>query len=933
MITWLQALIEKRGKWLFIVLLAIVIVSFVPYISPTGSSSLDFFSEESQRGQDQYFGYDWYNPNDQRLLNVSYQASTSMGTSIVPEEEVVIAAAEKFRQSLPGMAQAAFQAGQQEQAQELFGLWQQWGGIPLEQKARIITSMPASSSEFTRGVMEAKIALLQIGASWELLPLALENGDIVKAFRKFLAARVDNRLGITQDGELDPAKYELVVNNFASALNLQANQVQAILFEDFRADQVDAVLRTTGFALPLEGQLDLRGNDLLWKCQALSLDAEKFEPEPLAFATIRLLSLPENNATLTLKYENSTYTLTFRETLPANPKNGDVAIGKGESKAAQLLSTRDNLKIVLAKTVHSYVVREGEDDNGSQEPVLRLSLPSAGVPFEMPRVDSSSAAFSITNELEDELIAYYETHKEEERFLEPARTAATALEFHYQKYLKEPTSPTEAELRSYFELHPGEFTRPAKQATESSPPVKSPQSEASPTEDGRKGPRGLRGRPSVRASRVPKKEKDEPPAAPPNKEEPTQPATPPVPAVQPEPEPDAAKPLPNAKPAVASGSLVENNATQVAETNATSSAEESKEPEPEPPVTFEEVRQQVLDRVLEERRLELESEARDLAEKRAEDFISELHNLSRSLTEQGGDALQMRQDPSIEALIKGFQLSDKKAVFSSGEVETNARVTGLPADALRDMLDLPSHRFFSEATYETDYGFAVMLLDARMEASSKDFAAADFRVLVREFRTERKQEAFQARGEELAETLRKGLETGTPLAELSSQVDSTLAYHEFEGDDADSIGQRFEKRSRKLDRKVNKAQADLNKLVELTKDRNATSAEQTAINDLRDGIKELRDQRGLITDERGLAEDILAVASDEDSKSGEITGMVTGKSTKDGLFVLLQEIILEVDDEEKTLVEQRIESLERRRSSENRENLLSDWIEKGRKSP
>ena len=212
MITWLQALIEKRGKWLFIILLAVVIVSFVPYISPTGSSSLDFFSEESQRGQDQYFGYDWYNPNDQRLLTVSYQASTSMGTSIVPEEEVVIVAAEKFRQSLPGMAQAAFQAGQQEQAQELFGLWQQWGGIPLEQKARIIANMPSSSSEFTRGVMEAKIALLQIGASWELLPLALENGDIVKAFRKFLAARVDNRLGITQDGELDPAKFELVVN-------------------------------------------------------------------------------------------------------------------------------------------------------------------------------------------------------------------------------------------------------------------------------------------------------------------------------------------------------------------------------------------------------------------------------------------------------------------------------------------------------------------------------------------------------------------------------------------------------------------------------------------------------------------------------------------------------------------------------------------------
>ena len=100
MITWLQTLIEKRGKWLFIVLLAVVIVSFVPYISPTGSSSLDFFSDDPYSKRDSYFNYDWNDPNDLAELAIAYQASSIFGTVAVPSQDVMDVADQGFQQSL-----------------------------------------------------------------------------------------------------------------------------------------------------------------------------------------------------------------------------------------------------------------------------------------------------------------------------------------------------------------------------------------------------------------------------------------------------------------------------------------------------------------------------------------------------------------------------------------------------------------------------------------------------------------------------------------------------------------------------------------------------------------------------------------------------------------------------------------------------------------
>ena len=173
------------------------------------------------------------------------------------------------------------------------------------------------------------------------------------------------------------------------------------------------------------------------------------------------------------------------------------------------------------------------------------------------------------------------------------------------------------------------------------------------------------------------------------------------------------------------------------------------------------------------------------------------------------------------------------------------------------------------------------------------------------------------------------MQAQTPLAELAEKIDSRLSYHAFEGDDEETIRDSFDKRSKKLEREIQKAKTRLERF-EAPKDRNATSEDPPEIAAARAEIKDKTEKIGEIDDEIALSLDLLEVASDPATKSNDLTGMVIGPSTKAGLFVRLEEVILEIEDEEASLVEKRVNGLETLRAQESRENLLSDWIARGR---
>ena len=128
MITALQHFISKKGKFVFVLLLLLVIVSFVLYLSQ-GSSVFDLMSDGG-REKKEFFGYDWNNPDQRRFLNITTRAAGALGVLISPTQQTVEKADNAYIQGLQQQIQAAFRANPEEvdreAMQRLFQYMQAW---------------------------------------------------------------------------------------------------------------------------------------------------------------------------------------------------------------------------------------------------------------------------------------------------------------------------------------------------------------------------------------------------------------------------------------------------------------------------------------------------------------------------------------------------------------------------------------------------------------------------------------------------------------------------------------------------------------------------------------------------------------------------------------------------------------------------------------
>ena len=138
MITALQNFISKKGKFVFVLLLLLVVVSFVLYLSQ-GSSVFALMSDGG-REKKEFFGYDWNNPDQRRFLNVTTRAAGSVGVLISPTQEAVEKADGSYIEVLQQQMQAAFRANPDEidqgAMQRMFQYMQAWPNFSRDFKVR-----------------------------------------------------------------------------------------------------------------------------------------------------------------------------------------------------------------------------------------------------------------------------------------------------------------------------------------------------------------------------------------------------------------------------------------------------------------------------------------------------------------------------------------------------------------------------------------------------------------------------------------------------------------------------------------------------------------------------------------------------------------------------------------------------------------------------
>ena len=103
MITALQNFISKKSKFLFPVLLLVIIVSFVLYLSQ-GSSVFDLLPDPTREKKELY-GVDLNDPDQRRLITLSNRVASDFGAIVSPTDEAMEKAERQFLENLQNMHQ------------------------------------------------------------------------------------------------------------------------------------------------------------------------------------------------------------------------------------------------------------------------------------------------------------------------------------------------------------------------------------------------------------------------------------------------------------------------------------------------------------------------------------------------------------------------------------------------------------------------------------------------------------------------------------------------------------------------------------------------------------------------------------------------------------------------------------------------------------
>jgi len=440
MITALQNFISKKGKFVFILLLLLVVVSFVLYLSQ-GSSVFDLMSDGG-REKKEFFGYDWNDPDQRRFLNVTTRAAGAIGAWVSPTQDVVGNADQEYMQNLQQQMQAAFRANpgevDQDAMQRMFQYMQSWPNFSRDFKVREIARSGAYDSEFLEESIKSHVFIQGQADQWGFMPKNINHPGINAQFVRFLSS-------------LDPSLVSeenrtAVLSMVGGRFGMSGTELESVLYGNFRDLQVDRIYTERGFALPQEVKILSQQNAFAWDGEVAVISANDLPEEKLKWGEIQLKAMPQKGEELLVTLGNEKARFVFgNDQADKNDSSVRVPLGTDVKSSAQNLS-----KLINKKSMSMLSAQPAQSR-------VRLFLNNEKLPRKAPRISSPSKSISIVGELESSLSSFFESNKDLDVFMKEPRTFATALVFESKSYEATPASPDEARLRSYFERNRIDF--------------------------------------------------------------------------------------------------------------------------------------------------------------------------------------------------------------------------------------------------------------------------------------------------------------------------------------------------------------------------------------------------------------------------------------------------------------------------------------------
>ena len=833
MITALQNFISKKGKFVFVLLLIVVVISFVLYLAQ-GASVFDLLPDPN-REKKEFYGYDLNDPEEMRFLSTENRVASDFGAVIPPLAESIEEADKRFMESLQAQLQAAFQANQQDvdrsALQRLFGFMQSWPNLPKNFKVREIARSGDYEPKFSEASLRAKIVMQAQSKAWDYLSEEEYHIGINDGFDRYVR-------------ELDPS---LVTDeNRSRALGfvglrqgVRKSFVESALFSHFRANQVDQIYSEGGFTLEKEGELDLFGNQFAWNANLLSLNSDDLNTSIPKITSILMKSLPDQDDSLKISYGDKDREFLFVEKLTdRNSSEIQVQI------VASASDTFKNLIRSLRKEKFDFTLKSLSGNSLSVIPQLD------NLPTRHPVFSFSGSSIVIGNPLTEELKDFHEENKDNEVFMEPSKTFATVVTFSTQDFLSLPPEPEESRLRTYFDLNRDQFD-----------PVPTPP-EPPLLDAGEKGPIG-------------------------NSES------------------NESKQLLNP----VSPEKLEGNQTG------------------QKIAIFEDVREEIRLRILEEDRLDAEREARVLARERSLDFLDQLNSLRDQLRSKYSTFSQRINSEEMKSLLDESKGAQQKISFGIKDMGVQAAILGLERreserranrEPLEEVAALNENLFFTRSTRTVRDGFSIFILDRKTKEAPGELKNASFADLYRECAKDKKSKSFIKRTEDALAGLQKN--------ENNQSVINQGKLISIDGKSMSSIQSSFDGKNQLLGSRLTNLENERAEISNAERDLNVTEVQMQRKIALDKLINGLRVEQDLLNENRSLSVQLFEACPNLELGAG---WSELERTEGTAVFVKLNDVyslkVKETKDEE---VVTRVKEIELSRSEADRDLILRDLLQK-----
>lgn len=348
----------------------------------------------------------------------------------------------------------------------------------------------------------------------------------------------------------------------------------------------------------------------------------------------------------------------------------------------------------------------------------------------------------------------------------------------------------------------------------------------------------------------------------------------------------------------------------------------------EPGIEFEDVREEIRLRIIEEDRSVAEKDARILAREASLQFLDEINGIRDRLKNKYPNYSEKRNSLELETIIAESGGVEKRISFNSKEMGVQTSILGLERreserrdnrEPLEEVSSLTEDLFFTRSTRATRDGFSVFLLDRKTSERPGLYEEASFPDLYGGYVQKLNLDAFSEFADGVLSKLQDG-KVDTPLSELGR----TLS---IDGKNVSKLEVFYNRKGQLLTAKLNKLEREREVISNAERDENATIQQTNRKLEIDRLIEGLRDEQDEHNKKRALSLQLAEACPNLDLGGGWLELERTGEAA---VFARLNDVYSLIGKQlDAKDIETRENEIEFSRAGTSRDLILGNLLSKG----